>query len=520
MKSIFLIVFAILFAQMCNCQTYFQKRFYTPEKNAAYDGLQSSDSGYVLAGKLAQTGQHMPDYCLIKTNQNGDTLWTKIYEGSGDDFAESVRQTFDGGYVVSGLYSSNQLQGFLLKTDSLGNVAWSKEYVNLIGQVQSQTAIQTSDSGYLLLTNRIDTLRTALLIKTDPSGNIEWARSCTTDSILVNHYTHGLIQSADGNYIFVGEGKQSQMPLATSRYIAVLKLDIYGNMIWTKSFSSGHPESIKPTSDGGCILTGGVYNPFTTKYDILTLTLDSTGNTLWSKRIGTATGDITGNDIITASSGGYYLIAKYFDLSVGDINLIIKLDSAGNVLFSQSYDPPVYSVLETIKETFDNNLVCFGYSTGFSGTSFSLDIIKTNATADSGCYFSQFPVTQDTLTFQPVTAIGVDSFPLIVNSKTTITNSGCDVTDICETVGVKENQQRKELNIYPNPTRGILHFNQSLTATMEVRIFSATGAVEIVTKINQIKDYLDVSRLSAGYHFAELISDDEISIIGFVKLSP
>jgi hypothetical protein len=86
---------------------------------------QTSDGGYIIAGGTTSTGHGAMDVYLIKINAAGDTLWTKTYGGALNDFAFSVTQTFDGGYIVTGHTKSLGAGGedvYLIKTDDQGDV--------------------------------------------------------------------------------------------------------------------------------------------------------------------------------------------------------------------------------------------------------------------------------------------------------------------------------------------------------------------------------------------------------------
>ncbi|MCD6501828.1 T9SS type A sorting domain-containing protein, partial [bacterium] len=66
------------------------------------------------------------DFYLIKTTATGDTQWTRTFGGSGYEYANSVAQTSDGGYIIAGYTESFGAGGadvYLVKTDSLGYTA-------------------------------------------------------------------------------------------------------------------------------------------------------------------------------------------------------------------------------------------------------------------------------------------------------------------------------------------------------------------------------------------------------------
>jgi hypothetical protein len=82
--------------------------------NGACSIQQTSDGGYIVAGASSSndgdvTGNHgNMDYWLVKLNNSGNIQWQKSLGGLGDDFdVFSVRQTYDKGYIVSGLSESN-----------------------------------------------------------------------------------------------------------------------------------------------------------------------------------------------------------------------------------------------------------------------------------------------------------------------------------------------------------------------------------------------------------------------------
>ena len=72
----------------------------------AYSVQQTADGGYIVAGYTYSFGAGGGDFYLVKTNSQGDTLWTRTYGGSDDDGAYSVQQTADGGYIVAGYHPS------------------------------------------------------------------------------------------------------------------------------------------------------------------------------------------------------------------------------------------------------------------------------------------------------------------------------------------------------------------------------------------------------------------------------
>ena len=92
---------------------------------------QTDDSGYIIVGQYAMWGATGANIYIVKTNANGDTLWTKIYDTGTWEGAGDVIETPDGGYLIVGY---TQIQGvgnadlWLLKTDNNGDTLWTKLY--------------------------------------------------------------------------------------------------------------------------------------------------------------------------------------------------------------------------------------------------------------------------------------------------------------------------------------------------------------------------------------------------------
>jgi hypothetical protein len=113
---------------------------------------QCSDGGYILAGYTDSFGAGLYDMLLVKTDSSGGEQWMKTFGGTGRDYAQSVRQTADGGYIVAGYtlsYGAGSEDAWLVKTDLDGIGEWSQTY----GGTSSDVAYcvrQTSDGGYIV----------------------------------------------------------------------------------------------------------------------------------------------------------------------------------------------------------------------------------------------------------------------------------------------------------------------------------------------------------------------------------
>jgi len=108
-----------------NVQTGWPKTYDGVYRDAANSIQQTSDGGYIVAGETSSSAGDNAELWILKLNARGDILWQKIYGGSKDEIARSIRQTSDGGFIVAGETSSFGAGGadfWILKIDENGNI--------------------------------------------------------------------------------------------------------------------------------------------------------------------------------------------------------------------------------------------------------------------------------------------------------------------------------------------------------------------------------------------------------------
>ncbi|NQU35430.1 MAG: T9SS type A sorting domain-containing protein [Bacteroidetes bacterium] len=220
---------------------------------------QTSDGGYVLACYTESYGAGYSDFWLIKTDANGDTLWTRTYGGNNSDGCKSVQQTSDGGYIVAGTtesYGSGEMDAWLVKTDASGDTIWTKTFGG-DSDDRGWSARQTSDGGYILTGGTASFGaggEDVWLVKTDASGVIVWEKTFGG-----NGYDRGqsVEQTTDWGYIITGYNKSINNGIED---IWLIKTNAAGDTVWTKTFGlfGGKGQSVQQNSDGGYIITGGI----------------------------------------------------------------------------------------------------------------------------------------------------------------------------------------------------------------------------------------------------------------------
>jgi hypothetical protein len=350
--------------------------------------------------------------------------WDKRFGGNNDDSFYSIIQTSDNGYLLCGASNSeisgdkteyncdtassaDNINGWIIKTDSLGNKLWDKRFGGSNGENIMQMQ-QTFDGGYILGGSTTSDSGCDIseptregadywMIKIDPFGNKEWDRRFGGSG---DDNFSAIQQTKDSGYILAGEsnspisGDKTQDdwdPTYSTYDYWVVKTDKYGIKQWDKRFGGTDEELMDPfpllqTNDGGYILGGfsksGISGDKTQANwavgwdNFWVVRIDSVGNKVWDHVYGgTVEDDLEGN-ILATPDGGFLLGGFSKSGASGDKTdslawgyWIVKIDSAGNKLWDKAYGSPGAgeSILYSLYLTSDGGYLLTGNSTQNAG---------------------------------------------------------------------------------------------------------------------------------------------------------
>ncbi|NPA41170.1 MAG: hypothetical protein GXO18_02745, partial [Aquificae bacterium] len=165
-----------------NGDVQWQKTYGGSDSDGAYSIQQTSDGGYVVAGWTWSFGAGSADFWVLKLDANGDVQWQKTYGGGDSDEAYSIQQTSDGGYVVAGRtwsFGTGLTDIWVLKLDANGDVQWRKTYGDS-GPNEAYSIQQTSDGGYVVagVTLSFGTGSADFwVLKLDANGDVQWQKT-------------------------------------------------------------------------------------------------------------------------------------------------------------------------------------------------------------------------------------------------------------------------------------------------------------------------------------------------------
>lgn len=343
-------------------------------KNADYlfDAQPTADNGFILAGSSlsGKTGTKTAgnngdlDYWVWKMDASGQLDWQKSLGGSGFDLLQSIKGTQDGGFILAGTSSSNQgmdkqsdskgLSDFwVVKLDAKGQEQW-QQTIGGSGQEDLLTVIPTRDGGYLLGGS-------------SSSGKVVPAPSSGL-SVLSSTAKVDLTAKSD--------------PSRGNMDYWIVKLDSKGTVVWQKTYGGLYSDvlrSVEQTKDGGYILGGYSNSPQSGDKteasigigDYWVIKTDQLGAIEWQNTYG-GTGDNQLYVIHQTDDEGYIvggntnspgsLTAKGGSVQSGSDFWLLRLDSKGEVVWSETYNYGKVDILTSLVENSDHSFLVGGYA--------------------------------------------------------------------------------------------------------------------------------------------------------------
>jgi len=275
-----------IFKLDANGNQKWENTFGGTEDDYAFDLCETTDGGYVLAGRTESidgdvTGfKGMEDAWIVKVDDMGDWVWKKTLGGTQTDRAYSICPTDDDGFLIAGMSDSSdgdvtankgESDGWLVKVDFWGTYIWDKNYGGTETD-EARSISRTADNGFIVAGQTYSTDQEALgnhgnsdgwVVRVDSNGDLKWSNcygGTSSDEIW------SIIETSTGGYAFLGVSQSSDgdVPDNLGSYdFLFMLLDEYGNIEWSKNYGGTFSEignSIIENTDGDYVLGGNTYS--------------------------------------------------------------------------------------------------------------------------------------------------------------------------------------------------------------------------------------------------------------------
>jgi hypothetical protein len=297
----------------------------TTENELLVSVKEVSTGGYIAAGQTQLATNY--DAAMVRFDTYGNILWARNYGGAPlSEVIHQVLETDDGGFIGFGQTDNYGSSGdiYVIRTDANGNVLWTRAF-GTAGYDVGLDAVKTSDGGYAIIAESIGVgfgNYDFILAKMNDSGTILWSNGY---GVAGDQRVVQIINTLDGGFAICGTNSGPST--------MVTKTDANGNITWSKSYSTGNSEyneGIIQNSDGSYTLTGRNYNPTYSTDDISVLDIDNSGNVNWGK-VFTGNSTDAGKEVLNYANGDHLILGYSASYGSGQNDIyFIRTDANGN----------------------------------------------------------------------------------------------------------------------------------------------------------------------------------------------
>ena len=257
-----------------------------------YSIIQTADGGFAVTGRTYSFGGN-PNMFIVKYTSDGTLSWDKTW-GSPDyyDAGYSIIQTADGGFVVTGDTNGfgNGSDMFIVKYTSDGTLSWDKTWGD-VGDEYGNSITQTADGGFAVTgeTDGFGVIGSDMfIVKYTSDGTLSWNKTWGSPD-----YDGGysIIQTIDGGFAITGETDGFGV-IAGDMFIVKYTSD--GTLSWNKTWGSSDVDygaSISQSIDGGFVITGKTDGFGAGDSDMSIVKYTSSGILSWNKTWGSSNWD-------------------------------------------------------------------------------------------------------------------------------------------------------------------------------------------------------------------------------------
>lgn len=352
-----------------------------------------------FAGTARNFENNTDDIALTKLDKNGNIKFAYLYGDGHNEFVNNM-VFFDNTYLIVCGDQTDTLtgntNGFIMKTDTAGNLIWFKSYGN---------GISNEDFYGLTLLQNGDIAVTGFVTGAIGSGNDVLTVIYNQDGDFIqeivfgdntNEYGMSLIELPSGDLIISGD-KEISATVYNPFYARVTREE---NIVFNQAFGIDENSGCKSmllNNNGNLVFSGEVAGVIDPQFDLLIAEADTLGNILFINST-PGLGIEAGYDIAIASDSTYYVTGfGYNPLATENDMVFFLIDAAGEILQRKFFENGGADLGYDIKRIDDTHFLAAGFSTQFGTLMFTLvydmfetgDIVKNTISNNNVQIFPQ-----------------------------------------------------------------------------------------------------------------------------------
>lgn len=233
--------------------------------------IEHYDSGIVIGSNVSDYVSDILMPWIIKTNINGDTIWSKLISSTEALSIKNINNSADGGlFLCGGIKINNVSKPFVAKLNACGEKVWCTVFSTYNGSVHSRDVVETSNGEIAVIVNQYDEINGLYLFKLDSSGELLWKKPvCGREEYPDSRAPYGwrVKVTSEGDFIIAGDvyWKNPWDDLYPTRSLFAM-INAEGETKWVLPFGlndsiNGHSLNIVEKPNGTFLGLGAYWEP-------------------------------------------------------------------------------------------------------------------------------------------------------------------------------------------------------------------------------------------------------------------
>ncbi len=512
-------ILVIIAVQALHSQSVFHSRYGSSYFDRARKVIETNDGNFVLVGQTNGFGSAGNAF-IMKVDTEGEMLWLVDYAGINLDELYDVLEMPDGTLLMCGStmsYGAGNVDGFVMKTDSEGNAIWTKVIGGTSGEFLYSIGLGTEGEIYVggyanvYFEDEFNPgyAQGVLAGRLDGDGNVVWLRWFDNWSPMGDAFYVDLVALASGGFAVT-------MPYP----IQVVRFSGEGDVVYSSqplsipgiSISSGN--TLTEDAGGNILLytTAFGLNTNAQSADACVIRMDENGDFVSAFTYGGTYTDWA-RSIAPTSDGGATILMYSNSAGNGDYDAsLVRLDSQGAVLWAKAYGEAWQERPWRAAQTTDGGFIFTGqtWSEGASSDSAKVHLVKTDGQGNTSCNAVEW-----TPIVIPHTAeFGQGSAPIELTLDEVFINWTPQVrqfyhSDLCNVLSSENAADNGQFSLYPNPAFNQVYIESNTQLKHATALLHNTSGqlVATYTGLGGYQAVLERGHLPAGLYFLTVLND-------------